>query len=545
MNLRVLAWAIALVVGVMLSGCHVPHANLGTLTSMGKVTSSSGGVKILRGGAPVAAARGAELQAGDVVETDAHSTAVIDFIDGSATLMPNTKVTVGSIWTWFGRVFFSGPVDNDTEYANMSVEGTEYLAQVEQNRLIVTVLAGQVRVSSKTGAFGPVAVGARELLEVTSLKSAGAAAPTKRTISQEELNSIVEELNATHDEHSRLVPDVTGLSQEQATQKLSALGFTAKTEKHPARDDQIGKVFSQSPAPGTRGTEVSLAVGARAVHVPDLRGLTLEQVAAQLPAGLRLGRQRFEFTGKQPLDRVVRQDPAPGKAAIEGSRVDIVIEALVMPDLREKSIEQAQIQLRRLGVKVRTREQPDSARAERTVISQSPAGGTRLDPAQAVELVIAVQPAAQPVPGAPVTTAVAPTDPSPTQPSPSDSDSPVPILGPSPQKLEFETVEVGSSAELPLTLHNYGYAPLTVSRVDFGSRTRDFAVAPLPTSCASIDPDSWCSVTVTYRPSTAGTHSATLRVQSNDSAGTTTLEVVGSATAPASPTAPTSPTPGP
>lgn len=61
------------------------------------------------------------------------------------------------------------------------------------------------------------------------------------TLSQEELNGIVGELNATHDGHARLIPDVTGLGQEQARQKLSAFGLTAKVQKYPSRDDLVGK----------------------------------------------------------------------------------------------------------------------------------------------------------------------------------------------------------------------------------------------------------------------------------------------------------------
>lgn len=507
MNLRILGWAIALVVGVMLSACHVPHANLGNLTSMGKVTPSSGGVTILRGGTPVAAMRGVELEAGDVVETDANSTAVIDFIDGSATLMPKTKVTVGSIWTWFGKVFFSGPVDNDTEYTNMSVEGTEYLSEVQSDRLVVTVLAGHVRVSSKTGAFAPVAVGAREQLEVTSLKSVGGAPPTKRTITQDELNTLVEELNAAQQAQSGLVPDVTGLSQEQATQKLSALGLDPKIEKHPAQEDQIGKVFSQSPAPGTRSTSVLLAVGARAVHVPDLRGLTLDQAKNLLPAGVELGRQDFEATGTQPLDRILRQNPAAGKAVVEGSHVDVVIEALIMPDLRGKTIQQAQEALRPLGVKLGTREQPDAKRVG-VVLSQNPAPGTRLEPARPVELVVG----AQPVTPGPVS----------TQPGAAR-------LVLSSSYLVFQGV-AGNKTSQELKLENQGNAPLVVKQVNFSPETKDYQVSSVARSCSQLAPGAACILSVTYQPSSPGKHSTTLRVESNDPAGVASVEISGVAT---------------
>ena len=540
MNLRVLVWAIALVVCSMLSACQLRHASLGTLTYAGKVMPSSGGVKIVRGGATVPAADGIELQAGDVVETDAQSTAVIEFADGSATLMPGTKVTVGSIWTWFGKVFCSGPVNNDTDYTNMSVEGTEYLAEVTNDRLVVTVLDGHVRVSSKKGAFAPVAVGAREQLEVTSLSAPGAVPPAKRTISRDELNSLVEQLNAAQQARDRLVPDVTGLSQDDAKRKVKALGLEVKVEKHPAQEDQIGKVFSQSPAPGTRSPSVTLAVGARGVNVPDLRGLTFEQAKQQLPSGLSLGRRDFETTGKQPLDHITRQNPAPGKTVVEGSSIDVVIEALIMPNVKGKTLQQAQQALSHLEVQVHTREQPDAKRVG-LVLSQNPAPGTRINANAVVELVIgAASGTAQPVPVAPVATNPTnptPTNPTPTNPTPTD---PAPTGGDprlmlSPPYLAFESVQLGSSRESIVTLQNQGDGPLAVTWVDFGPRTKDFQVAPASTACAQIAPGASCTVLVTYRPTSAGTHSTTLRIQSNDPETPTTIEVVGSATDTTSP----------
>ena len=530
MNLRVLGWAIALVVGVglFLSACHVPHANLGTLTSMGKVTPSSGGVKILRGGAAIAATHGVELEAGDVVETDAQSTAVIDFVDGSATLMPNTKVTVGSIWTWFGKVFFSGPVDNDTEYTSMSVDGTEYVAEVEQDRLVVTVLTGRVRVSSKTGAFAEVTATARERLEVTSLRTAGSAPPTKRTITQDELNSLVEQLNAAQQAQSRVVPDVTGLAEAQATQKLSALGFTPKSEKHPAQADQIGKVFSQSPAPGTRGTQVLLSVGARAVHVPDVRGLTLEQVAAQLPSGLRIGRQAFEFTGKQPLDQITRQSPAPGTAVVEGTSIDVVVEARVMPDLRGKTIEQAQAELRRLGVKVLTRERPDAAHAPGTILAQSPVPGTRLDLKPPVELAVATRPQASTDPNGTPSEPTAPVATPTTATTVGVQPPPAPRLVVAPRSLDFGSVEPQTPKSLELTLENRGNAPLSVKLVDVSPTESPFR-APLTTACSQLVAGATCRLTVTYEPLYPGAHEVTLRIVSNAPGGDVTVAVTGTA----------------
>jgi hypothetical protein len=99
----------------------------------------------------------------------------------------------------------------------------------------------------------------------------------------------------------------------------------------------------------------------------------------------------------------------------------------------------------------------------------------------------------------------------------------------SPPYIAFETVQLGSSRESVVTLQNQGDGPLVVTWVDFGSRTKDFKVAPASTACAQIAPGASCSVLVTYRPTTAGTHSNTLRIQSNDPETPTSIEVAGSA----------------
>jgi len=64
------------------------------------------------------------------------------------------------------------------------------------------------------------------------------------------------------------VPDVTGLTQAEATSRIDAAGFTLGAV-HVAIDDScafIGVVMGQSPAAGTHaspGTAVSITIGKR------------------------------------------------------------------------------------------------------------------------------------------------------------------------------------------------------------------------------------------------------------------------------------------
>lgn len=155
------ALGLAAALVVMMLGTCAP-AGLARLSIPGGVAR---GVTVVREGAAVEIKSNLALKRGDVVQTDARATAVVHFAEGTATLLPGTKVTVGSIWTWFGRVFFSGRVNSQTQYTSMSVQGTEYFVEVsEGGPTVVTVLAGRVGVSAQSGQFPSTFVEARHQL---------------------------------------------------------------------------------------------------------------------------------------------------------------------------------------------------------------------------------------------------------------------------------------------------------------------------------------------------------------------------------------------
>jgi beta-lactam-binding protein with PASTA domain len=326
MSRRLVHWVFVLAVGWLLGGCTFSYASLGRVTAGDSGAAAPvTGVTVERNGAPVPVTSRLALERGDTVQTDGQTTAVIHFGGGTATLRPNTKVTISSIWTWFGEVFFSGKIDNDTKYNSMGVHGTEYLAKVDADseHAVVTVLDGQVTVRSKTQRFAPTAVTAGHRLTIEP-----GAAPRTEQISQEEYNDIVRWVNAAQGSIDRLVPELRGLEEQAAVRTLLGLGFQRpRVERTPASEAEIGKVVSHSPAPGRRGLRVTLTVGARGIGVPDLRGLTVDEAKRALPAGLVLGEPRFEATGAQQVGRIARQSPGSARPVVEGTRIEVVVEA--------------------------------------------------------------------------------------------------------------------------------------------------------------------------------------------------------------------------
>ena len=83
-----------------------------------------------------------------------------------------------------------------------------------------------------------------------------------------------------------LVPDLSGLSAEDAKAKAKEAGFTAELEvAEEENNEQAGKVFKQNPQAGKaadRSSKLKVTVGAasKKALVPDMNGMNEEQARA-------------------------------------------------------------------------------------------------------------------------------------------------------------------------------------------------------------------------------------------------------------------------
>jgi serine/threonine-protein kinase len=120
------------------------------------------------------------------------------------------------------------------------------------------------------------------------------------------------------------VPDVKGKTQADATQLLTAAGFSVSAQGVDNETVPAGQVISQTPAGGTKadkGSTVKITVsnGPPKVKVPNLRCMTRRQAQDALAArGLEV-----QFSGPSGSSgrRVVDQDPPPDSEAPRGSVV--------------------------------------------------------------------------------------------------------------------------------------------------------------------------------------------------------------------------------
>lgn len=131
--------------------------------------------------------------------------------------------------------------------------------------------------------------------------------------------------------NSREIPDLAGVTQSVALEKLTALQLEAVVEEVMDDDTDVGDVVRTDPEPGTRvvvDTEVIVYVslGSANPEVPAFDQLSLEQYTEQLgTVGLTVGSVSNQDDADQPEGRVLQVSPEPGNRLARGQAVDVVI----------------------------------------------------------------------------------------------------------------------------------------------------------------------------------------------------------------------------
>ncbi len=213
-----------------------------------------------------------------------------------------------------------------------------------------------------------------------------------------------------------IVPTVVNQSLNDARTVLQNDGFGVSvlyvTDNHPA-----GTVIGQSPLAGAKadeGSTVNLTVsnGPGSVNVPSVSGLTAAQAKQELNAArLKVGRTVTEPSSTVPKGDATRTDPQSGQPLPINSEVTLFVSsgpaAVPVPDVTGQSQSSATALLQSQGFTVTTSTQESTTVQPGNVISQSPAGGTKVQPNATVNLVIAKAPTTATVPDVTGSTAAA------------------------------------------------------------------------------------------------------------------------------------------
>ncbi|MCH4180654.1 MAG: PASTA domain-containing protein [Atopobiaceae bacterium] len=186
------------------------------------------------------------------------------------------------------------------------------------------------------------------------------------------------------------VPDVVGKDVDDARDVLTQAGFPTATVDA-VSDDQVGKVISSDPAAGTRSDTsktVTLSVGV-ARTVPDVVGLSLDDAKKKLSdAGYTNISTAYESSDKDE-GTVTAVTPGQGATAKATDAIALTVaQAYTVPDVLGLAEADATAAIEKAGLKSNVTYQ-ESDKTAGTVLAVSPDSGTRMQGGATVELTVA------------------------------------------------------------------------------------------------------------------------------------------------------------
>ena len=186
------------------------------------------------------------------------------------------------------------------------------------------------------------------------------------------------------------LPNVVGETAVQAQSTLQALGVTVTQVQQPTADQQVGNVLSMSPPAGTKttqGSTVTLTVAkAPQVTVPALAGQD-QLTASNTLQSLGLQAQIVpQMSATVPAGKVINTNPAAGTMLDKGSPVQLLVstgpQTIAVPNVIGQARDPAIQALTGAGLSV----QASCASGTSTVVTESPAGGSQVNPGSTVAI---------------------------------------------------------------------------------------------------------------------------------------------------------------
>ncbi|WP_061963226.1 Stk1 family PASTA domain-containing Ser/Thr kinase [Demequina aurantiaca] len=201
------------------------------------------------------------------------------------------------------------------------------------------------------------------------------------------------------------MPDIVGLSQADATAKLTELGLEGKYELEASEDVDIDTVIRTEPPANSELEEgdtvtVFISSGPGDATVPSVRGLTEAEATKQLEAANLVVGETVEEDNKDfDEGRVFETDPAEGTDVQAGTTVILHVSTgkVALPNLIGLQEDDARKQLTDLGLIPTVTDKEDDSKPAGEVLEQKPGAG-EVDRNSTVELVVATAPTTTPVP---------------------------------------------------------------------------------------------------------------------------------------------------
>ena len=184
-----------------------------------------------------------------------------------------------------------------------------------------------------------------------------------------------------------IVPDVSGMSEDEAQEKLTDAGFKPISEFQ--YDDNVaeGNVISTTPAANSKAakdTQIKMIVskGAQKKTVPDVRGKSEADARSEIQAaGLTVGSTSTQHDDSVAKGNVISQSVTPGKKVSAGTAVNLVLSSgsdkVSIQNFAGKDEEELLSWASQNGLNAsKQKDEYSSNYEEGTIISMSPASGS-------------------------------------------------------------------------------------------------------------------------------------------------------------------------
>ncbi|WP_433870742.1 Stk1 family PASTA domain-containing Ser/Thr kinase [Saccharopolyspora sp. CA-218241] len=195
------------------------------------------------------------------------------------------------------------------------------------------------------------------------------------------------------------VPDLAGLTTQQASQRLAEVGLGLGDTEYRETDNEseIGKIMSWEPrgVAVSEGTAIKVVVGKEieTISVPDVRGDTYATAEAFLRGrGFTVNKQVTDSA--EPADTVINQSPSGGSEVRPGSEITLVVsngQQIQVPSLQGMSPQQAEQALKDLGWTGQLNESDETTNDENLdgkVVRSTPSAGQKINKNQSVTIYV-------------------------------------------------------------------------------------------------------------------------------------------------------------
>ncbi|HHV34670.1 MAG TPA: serine/threonine protein kinase [Syntrophomonadaceae bacterium] len=195
------------------------------------------------------------------------------------------------------------------------------------------------------------------------------------------------------------VPDVVGLPQDEASEKLKSAGFRVEVEDIFDQGEQVEVVVRQDPVGGMevkKGRLVRIWVnkGQSSVWLPDLTGVSEREARLALEGRgfvVKIVRENHESV---PAGHVIRQSPEGDQKQAKGSEITLVVSSgpvakdVVVPSLVGLTLDQAKAALSSVELNLGDVKEEPSSTEKGIIIKQGVAPGTSVKKGRSIDVVV-------------------------------------------------------------------------------------------------------------------------------------------------------------